>query len=73
MKEFMMKSSVIISDLQVKIQNFTNFCDFRKTVATAFLGISKPPMVNFEIHCYSFYLFKNFCFPATQFVPKELN
>ena len=35
------------------LPKFTNFCDFhdsRKAVATAFLGISKTPMVNFAIH-----------------------
>ena len=64
-------------DLQVKIPilailtNFCDFHDFRKAVATAFLGISKTPMVNFEIHYFSFYLFKKFCFPATQFVPQK--
>ena len=48
---------------------FTNFCDFydfRKAVATAFLGISKIPTVNFEIHSFSCYLLKKFCFPVAQ-------
>ena len=59
-------------DWQAKIPilvRFTNFCDFHdfwKAVATAFLGISKIPMVNFEIKSFSFYLSKKFCFPATQ-------
>ena len=45
----------------------TKFCyfhDFRKAVATAFLGISKIPRVNFENH--SFYLLRKFYFPMTQ-------
>ena len=49
------------------LARFTKFCDFhdfRKAVATAFLGISKIPTVNFEIN--SFYFVKNFCFPVTQ-------
>ena len=51
------------------LARFTDFCDFydfRKAVATAFLGISKIPIVNFEIHSFSFHLLKNFCFPVTQ-------
>ena len=54
------------------LTRFTNFCDFhdfRKAVATAFLGISKIPTVNFEIN--SSYLFKNFCFP--NLCPEKLN
>ena len=50
------------------LARFTNFCvfhDFRKAVATAFLGISKIPVANFEIHSFSFYLFKTFRFPVT--------
>ena len=42
------------------LARFTNFCDFydfRNTVATAFLGISKVPTVDVEIHSFSFYLF----------------
>ena len=49
------------------LARFTNFCDFhyfRKAVATAFLEISKISTINFEIHTFSFYLFKNFCFSA---------
>ena len=57
------------------LARFTNFCDFhdfRKAVATAFVGISKIPMVNFEINSFSFHLFKNFCFPMTQIcVPRS--
>ena len=51
------------------LARFTNFCDFhdfRKAVATAFLEVSKIPMVHFEIHSFSVHLFKNFCFPVTQ-------
>ena len=51
------------------LARFTNFCDFhdfRETVATVFLGILKIPIVKFEIHSFSFYLFKNLCFPVTQ-------
>ena len=51
------------------LARFTDFCDFhdfRKAVATAFLGILKIPTVNFEIHSFSFYPLKNFCFPVTQ-------
>ena len=43
------------------LARFTNcfdFCDFRKAVETVFLEISKIPTVNFEIHSFSFYLFK---------------
>ena len=50
------------------LARFTNFCDchdFRKAVAAAFLRISKIPTVNFEMNSFSFYLFKNFCFPVT--------
>ena len=50
------------------LARFTNFCDFhdfRKAVATAFLGISKLSTVSFEIHSF-FHLFKNLCFPVTQ-------
>ena len=49
-----------------RLTNCCDFHDFRKAVATAFLGVSKIPTVNFEIHSFSFYLFKKFCFPATQ-------
>ena len=50
------------------LARFMNFCDFydlRKAIATAFLGISKIPMVKFKIH--SFFLFvQTFLFPVTQ-------
>ena len=45
-----------------RITNFCDFHNFRKAVATAFLGISKIPMANFNIHSFLFYLFKNFVF-----------
>ena len=51
------------------LARFTDFCDFhdlRGAVATAFLAILKIPTVNFGIHSFSFYLFKNFCFQVTQ-------
>ena len=51
------------------LARFTSFCDFhdfRKVVATAFLGISKIAKVNFEINSFSFYLLKHFCLPLTQ-------
>ena len=47
------------------LARFTNFCDFhvfRKVVETAALGISKIPMVNFEIHSFSLHFFKIFVF-----------
>ena len=43
------------------LASFTNFCDFQKAVAIAFLGNSKFQTVNFEIHFFSFQLLKNFC------------
>ena len=49
-----------------RLTNFLDFHGFRKAVATALLGISKIPMINIEIHSFSFYLFKNFCFLVTQ-------
>ena len=48
-----------------KFMKFCDFYDFREASATAFLGISKIPVVNFEIHSFSFYLFKNFHFLVT--------
>ena len=57
------------------LARFSNFCDvhdFWKAVETASIGISKSPMVNFEINSLSFYLFKNFCFPSNKFVPREV-
>ena len=50
----------------VRFMTFCDFYDLQKAVATAFIGIFKIPMVNFEIHYLSFHLFKNFCFPVTQ-------
>ena len=50
------------------LARFTNFPDFygsRIAVATAFLGISRIPTANFEIHPFSCYLLKNFCLPVT--------
>ena len=41
------------------LARFTNFCDFRKAKATAYLEISEILTVNFEINSFSFYLFKN--------------
>ena len=38
------------------LARFTNFCDFRnfwKAIVIAFLGISKIPMINFEINFFS--------------------
>ena len=49
-----------------QIYDFCDVYDFRKVVA--FLGISKFPMANLEIHYFSCYLFKNFCFPLTQII-----
>ena len=69
-KEFVTISSVIICLMTGKNANIGHiyeFCDFdgfRKAVATAFLGMSKIPIVKFEIKF--FYLFKNLCFPVTQ-------
>ena len=48
-----------------RLTNFCHFHDFQNAVANAFSGISKIPTVNFEIDSFSFYLFKNFCFPVT--------
>ena len=48
------------------LARFTNFCDFWKTVATAFLRTSKIPVVTVEIHSFSFYLLKNFCLSLSQ-------
>ena len=48
-----------------KFMNFCDFYDFREASTTAFLRISKIPMVNFQIHSFSFYLFKNFRFLVT--------
>ena len=50
------------------LTRFTNSWnhDFREAAATAFLGISKIPTVNFEIHSSSFHLFKKFCFQVTE-------
>ena len=45
-----------------QIYEVLRFLLFRKAVATAFLGISKIPAVNSEIHSFSRYSFKNFCF-----------
>ena len=46
---------------------FVTFMIFGKPfVTTAFLGISKIPTVNVEIHSFSLYLFKNFCLPVSQ-------
>ena len=46
-----------------RFTTFYDFLDFQKAVATLFLGISKIPTLNFEIHYFSYYLFKNFNFP----------
>ena len=55
-----------------RFMNFCDFHDFWKTVAAAFLGISKIPIVNFEINSFSFYLFKKFCFPMTHIYAREV-
>ena len=49
-----------------RFKNFCDLYDFRKAVATAILGIPKIATINFEIHSFSFHLFKNFCFSKTQ-------
>ena len=58
------------------LARFTNFCDlhdFRIAEATAFLRISKIPIVNFEINSFSFYLFKkNFFSNDTNLCPEKL-
>ena len=50
----------------VRFIHFSDFYDFHKAVATAFLEISKISTVNFAIHSLSCYLFKNFCPLVTQ-------
>ena len=52
------------------LARFTNFCDFYhfwKAVATAFFRISEIPMVNVEIHSFSFYLFKTLGYKIKDF------
>ena len=46
-------------NLKVRFTNFCDFYDFRKAVATAFLGIYKIPTINVEIHSF-FFLFVQF-------------
>ena len=54
--------------------NFCDFYDFRKAVATTFLGISKIPTVNFEIHSFSFYFCQKKLFSSdANFCPAKLN
>ena len=53
-----------------RFMNFCDFYDFRKTVAIAFVGISKIPMVNFEIH--SLFVLKIFVFQSHKFVPRKI-
>ena len=48
------------------LPDILDFYDFRKAVGSVVLGISKIPTVNFEIHSFSCYLFKNLYFPMTQ-------
>ena len=56
---------------------FTNFCDFydfRKAVETAFLGISKIPTVNFEIHSFFLLFVQKFLFSSdTNLNSRKLN
>ena len=55
---------------------FTNFCDFydfRKAVATAFLGISKIPTVNFEIHSFLLFVQKFLFSSDTNLNSRKLN
>ena len=52
--------------------NVCDFYDFWKLVATAFLGISQILTVNCEIHSFSFYLLKNFCFPVTKICARKV-
>ena len=47
-----------------RFMNFCNFHDFQRAIATAFLGISKIPTVNFEITLFLFICSK--CFTVTQ-------
>ena len=56
-----------------RFTNFRNFYDFWKAVATAILRISKIPMVNVEIHSFSFYSFKNLSPSVTNLCPAKLN
>ena len=44
--------------VQTRFTNFSDFHDFWKGVATAFLGTSKIPTVNFEIYSFSWHLLK---------------
>ena len=58
------------------MSRFTNFCDFqdfRKAVAIAFLGISKIPTVNFEIHSFSLFCSKILFSSDTNLSPGKLN
>ena len=43
----------------VRFTNFCDFYDFRKAVATEFIGIYKILMINVEIHSF-FFLFVQF-------------
>ena len=54
-----------------QIYEFFYSRDFWKAVATAFLGTSKLPMVNFEINFFLFICSKMFVFQSHKFVPQE--
>ena len=58
------------------LARFTNFCDFYdfwKAVATAFLRISKTPMVNVEIRFCSFLFVQKFLSPSvTNLCPRKV-
>ena len=54
-----------------RFTNFYDFYDFRKAVATAFLGISKIPTVNVEIHSFSFICSKISVSQCHRFVPRK--
>ena len=52
---------------------FLDFYDLRKAVATGFLGISKIPTVNFEIHPLSCCLLKILLSGDTDLCQENLN
>ena len=56
-----------------RITNFCVFHDFRKDVATAFLGISKIPTVNFKIHSFLLFVQKFLFSSDTNSCPRKLN
>ena len=56
-----------------RLTNFYDFYDFRKAVATAFLGISKIPIVNVEIHSFLLFVQKCLFSSDTNLSRKKLN